>query len=57
MYISMLETGKSKFEKDLWYRSKQAVWILLFTSFWIVDFLFDKDCFPTKMWQLVLKIF
>jgi hypothetical protein len=57
MYISMLETGESEFGKDLWYRSEQAVWILLFTSFWIVDFLFDKDFFPTRMWQFILEIF
>jgi hypothetical protein len=57
MYISMLETGESEFGKDLWYRSEQAVWILLFTSFWIVDFLFDKDFFSTRMWQFVLEIF
>jgi hypothetical protein len=30
--------------------------ILLFTSFWLVDFLFGKDPFRTRMWELVLGI-
>jgi len=33
-------SGQSKFGKALKHGSTEAVWILLFTSFWLVDFLF-----------------
>ena len=49
--------GELKFRKDLWYRSEQAVWIFLFTSFWLVDFLFGKNHLFTRMWEHVLGIF
>jgi len=50
-------SGELEFRKDLWYRSEQTAQILLFTSFWLVDFLFGKVSFPTRMWELVLRIF
>jgi len=49
-------SSELEFRKDLWYRSEQTVQILLFTFFWLVDFLFGKVPFPTKMWELVLGI-
>ena len=33
-------SGQSEFGKASKHRSTEAVWILLFTSFWLVDFLF-----------------
>jgi hypothetical protein len=43
---------ESTFGKDLQYRSEQAIQIMLFTFFILVDFLFGKDPFPTRMWSL-----
>jgi len=50
-------SGPSEFRKASQYRSTEVVRILLFTSFWLVDFLFGKDAFPIRTWQLVLGIF
>jgi len=50
-------SGESEFGKDLRFRSEWAVWILLFTSFWPVDFLFGNNPFFKRMWQLVLGFF
>jgi hypothetical protein len=35
--------------------STKAVRILLFTSFWLMVFLFGYDSFPKRMWQLILE--
>jgi hypothetical protein len=43
-------SDESEFEKNMRYRSEQTVWFLLFTSFWLMDFQFGKDPFPTRMW-------
>jgi len=48
--------GELKVGKDLQCSLEQAVRILLFISFWHVNFLFGKDPFPTRMGQLVLEI-
>jgi hypothetical protein len=58
-YWSMLGkvSGESEFGKDLRYRSEHAIRILLLISFWLVDFLFGKDPFPTRMWEFLLGIF
>jgi hypothetical protein len=40
---------ESEFEKEFEYMSEQVVWILLFTSFWYVDFLYGKDPFSKMM--------
>jgi hypothetical protein len=39
-YIRFKILSESEFEKASQYGSTEVVWILLFTSFWLVDFLF-----------------
>ena len=36
---------------------QNSLYELLFTSFWLVDFLFGNYSFLTRIWQLVLGIF
>jgi hypothetical protein len=42
--------GQSKSRKALQYWSTKGVQILLFTFFWLVDFLLGSDVFSTRMW-------
>ena len=49
-------SAQLEFGKTSQYGSIEVVRILLFTSFWLVNFLFGKDPFPIRIWQLVLGI-